>query len=81
MKELGVATPAALQGSSSSSPFPAISLGFTILSEFCSYVTIFLLLLLLLLFLIFNHKSSHIPSSWMVHAGCVFGASIHLSRT
>ena len=24
-----------------------------------------------------NHWGSHIPSSWMVHAGCVFVASIH----
>ena len=24
---------------------------------------------------------SHIPSSWMMHVGCVFVASIHLSRT
>ena len=28
-----------------------------------------------------NHIGSHILSSWMVHAGCVFVASIHLSRT
>ena len=28
-----------------------------------------------------NHRGSHIPSLWMVHAGCVFVASIHLWRT
>ena len=28
-----------------------------------------------------NHRGSHILSSWMVHVGCVFVASIHLSRT
>ena len=27
-----------------------------------------------------NHRGSHIPSSWMMHAGCVFVAGIHLSR-
>ena len=28
-----------------------------------------------------NHWGIHIPSSWMVHAGCVFVAGIHPSRT
>ena len=28
-----------------------------------------------------NHRGSHIPSSWMVLAGCVFVAGIHPSRT
>ena len=28
-----------------------------------------------------NHWGSHIQSLWMVHAGCVFVASIHPSRT
>ena len=28
-----------------------------------------------------NHWCSHIPSSWMVHAWCVFVAGIHPSRT
>ena len=28
-----------------------------------------------------NHRGSHFPSSWIVRAGCVFVASIHLSRT
>ena len=28
-----------------------------------------------------NHRVSYIPSSWMVHTGCVFAAGIHLSRT
>ena len=28
-----------------------------------------------------KHWGSHIPSSWMVHAGCVFVANIHPSRT
>ena len=28
-----------------------------------------------------NHWGSHIPSSWVVHAGCVFVAGIHPSRT
>ena len=27
-----------------------------------------------------NHKDRYIPSSWMVHAGCVFIAGIHPSR-
>ena len=53
---------------------PAISLGFTILSEifcvcdrFCNPT-------------IDSDWGSHIPSSWVVHAGCVFVVSIHLSR-
>ena len=120
-----------VHSSSSSSAFPAISLGFTILlllllrSQvylwgslfffFCvpSYIfgvhpssspaflaisprfTILLLLPLLssqlylcgatslvrFFFSLFNHRGSHIPSSWMVHVGCVFVAGIHRSRT
>ena len=54
----------------SSSAFPAISLGFTILVE-SLHVTVFYS----------NHWGSHILSSWIVHAGCVCVASIHLSRT
>ena len=57
--------------SSSSSEFPALSLGFTILGEIFAYMTIFLS----------NHRGSHIPSLWMVRAECVFVASIHPSRT
>ena len=62
--------------SSSSSAFPDISLGFTMFGEVFVYVTGFLLLLLLS-----NHRGSHIPSLWMMHARCIFVASIHLSRT
>ena len=54
----------------SSSAFPAISLGFTILGEIFACVTVFES----------SHRGSHIPSSWMAHAGCVFVASIHPSR-
>ena len=50
---------------------PAISLGFTILGEIFANLTVFLS----------NHWDSHIPSSWMVNAGCVFVARIHPSRT
>ena len=28
-----------------------------------------------------HHRGSHILSSWMVHAECIFAASIHSSRT
>ena len=56
---------------SSPSAFPAISLRFTILGEIFAYVTVFES----------NHWGSHIPSLWMVHAGCVFVAGIQLSRT
>ena len=64
---------------SSSSAFPAISLGFTTLGEIFAYVT--------------SpppppplpnpphHWGSHIPFSCMVHAGCLFVPGIHLSRT
>ena len=55
----------------SSSAFPAMSLRFTILVEICSYWTVFQS----------NQWGSHILSSWMVHAVCVFVADIHLSRT
>ena len=48
-----------------------ISLGFTILDEIFAYVTDFYS----------SHEGSHIPSSWMVHAGYVFVAGIHPSRT
>ena len=53
---------------------PALSLGFIILGEIFlnNYTTIFLIQL---------NWGSRIPSSWMVHAGCVFGTGIHLSRT
>ena len=43
---------------SSSSVFPAVSLGFTIFGEIFAYVTFFLC----------NHRGNHIPSSWMLHA-------------
>ena len=73
--------------SSSSSEFPAMSLRFTILlllrpqlylwglphfGEMFVYVTVLLKS---------NHRGNSIPSSWMVHAGCVFVAGIHPSRT
>ena len=50
--------------------FPAVSLGFTILDAIFAYVTIFYT----------YHWGSHL-SPWMVHAGCVFAAGIHPSRT
>ena len=50
---------------------PAISTSFTILVR-C---------LRTWLYFYSNHWGSHIQSSWMVHAGCVFVAIIHLSRT
>ena len=53
------------------SAFPAISLGFTITGKIFAPVTVFQS----------NHSGSHIPSLWMVHAGCVFVAGIHPSRT
>ena len=57
---------------SPSSAFPAISLGFTIFGlDFC----------LCDRFSKSNHRRSHIKSSWMVHAGCVFVPSIQPSRT
>ena len=67
--------------SSSSSVFPAISLGFTIFGEIFAYVTV----LFWGLgggggggcFVLSQPRSSHIPSSWMVHAGCVIVAGIH----
>ena len=64
-----------VQGHTSSSTFPAVSLGFTVFGEMfcvCDRVNFFLK---------FFHRGSHIPSSWMVHAGCIFIAGIHLSRT
>ena len=33
------------------------------------------------LFLSNNHRGFHIPSSWMVHAGCVSANTINPSRT
>ena len=41
---------------------PSFITGFTILDEVFAYVTFFFFLF---------HQGSHIPSSWMVHAGCV----------
>ena len=32
-------------------------------------------------FFLSNHRGSHISSSWMVHAGYVFVAGIHPSKT
>ena len=55
----------------SSSAFPVRSLGFTILCEIFVYVNVFQS----------NHSGSHIPSSWVVHAGCVFAAGIRTSWT
>ena len=40
---------------SSSSAFPAMSLGFSIFGEILAYVTVFKP----------NHRRSHIPSSWI----------------
>ena len=57
--------------SSSSSALQAISLGFAIMGEIFAYVTVSLS----------RNRGSHILSSWMVHAGCVFVANTHLSRT
>ena len=56
---------------SSSSAFPATSLGFIILDEIFAYLTVFYS----------NRRGSHIPTSWMAHAGCVFVAGIRPSRT
>ena len=47
--------------------FTVISLGFAILGDIFAYVTVFES----------NHSGGHIPSSWMVHAGCVSVAGIH----
>ena len=44
---------------------------FTIFGEMFAYVTI----------LKSNPGGNHIPSSWIVHVGCVFVAGIHPSRT
>ena len=50
-----------------------VSLGFTIFWwDFCKHD---------LFFFLSNHRGSHIPSSLMVPAGCVFVAGIHPSRT
>ena len=48
----------------SSSVFPATSLGFTIFGEIFAYVAFFFFA-----FFLSNHRGSHIPSSWMMHAG------------
>ena len=61
-----------IHSSSFSSVFPARSLGFTMLSEIFMYVTVYFLS---------KHRGSHILSSWMVPAGCVFVAGIQPSRT
>ena len=62
--------------SSSSSASPAISLGFTVV--FCLFVCLFVCLFFVCFGEIFahvtffsNHRHSHIPSAWMMHAGCV----------
>ena len=34
-----------------------------------------------LFFFLPNHRSSYIPSSWIMHAGCVFAASMHPPKT
>ena len=57
----------------SSFAFLAISLGLTTFVEIFAYVTG-------LFFFLSNHRGSHILSSWMVNAGCVFVAGIHRSR-
>ena len=54
----------------SSSAFPATSLGFVIFGEIFAYMTVFQS----------NHRGNHIPSLWMVHAGCVIVSHTHLSR-
>ena len=57
--------------------FPAMSLGFTIFDEIFAYVFV------LLVFFFFNPTievvTFHLHGA--VHAGCVFVAGIHLSRT
>ena len=55
---------------SSYSAFQAISQGFTILGDIFCICDCFLI----------QPRGSHILSSWMVHAGCVFVAGIDLSR-
>ena len=49
--------------------------GSPFLGEIFAYVTVFLIPKKK------KRKGSHIPSSWMVRAGCVFVAGIHPSRT
>ena len=65
----------------SSSAFPAVSLGFTILCEIFTYATVSCCLFFSLFFFKSNHRISHMPSSWMMHAGCVFVAGIRRART
>ena len=60
----------------SSSAFAAISLGFTIWVRFVRiHVAVFFV------FVLSNHRGSHIPSSRMVHTGCLFVSGIHPSWT
>ena len=63
----------------SSSAFPPIALGLTIKKwwDFCVCDRLFVCLF----FVKSNHRGSYILSSWTVHAGCVFVAGIHPSRT
>ena len=49
----------------------AIFLGFTVIGEIFTYVTL----------VESGHWGSHILSSWSLHSGCVFVASIYPSRT
>ena len=51
-------------------------IGLTILGDIFVYVIFFFFF-----FFLSNHRVSHILSSWMVRARCVFVAGIHLSRT
>ena len=75
--------------SSSPAGFPARSLWSTFFFFFCvpSYTTIFgeifvyVAVFFLFLFLKSNHSGRYIPFWWMVHAGYVFVAGIHPSRT
>ena len=63
----------------SSSAFSAISLGFTFLCEIFAYVRVSFFFFVCLFGFKSNHRSSQIPSSWMVPAGCVFVVGIHQS--
>ena len=69
-KKSGEKTKQIASASSSSSAFPAISLGFTSFGEIFAFVTIFES----------NHRGSHILFLWMVHTRCVLVAGIHMSR-
>ena len=59
-----------------SSVFPAISLRFTIFGEIFEHVAF-----LSFFFFSSDHRGSHIPSSQIVHAECIFVAGIHPSKT